>query len=53
MPAEDVTVSVAYHASPLLGFSDTYDPDGSENKPYIINSTAGWNFFCSALEIHP
>ncbi len=50
MPAEDVTVSVAYHASPLLGFSDTYDPDGSENKPYIINSTAGWNFFCSALE---
>ena len=50
MPAANVTITIVYHASPLLGYSSTYDPDGSEQKPYIINSTAGWDYFCDAIE---
>ena len=50
LPAANVTISPEFHASPLLGYTSTYDPDGSDQKPYIINSAEGWNFFCDAIE---
>ena len=34
----------------LLGYSQNYPADGSEQYPYIISSANGWNFFCECLE---
>ena len=50
MPAANVTITMAYHASPLLGYTGTYDPDGSAQKPYIISTAEGWDYFCDAIE---
>lgn len=50
MPAKNVLITTNYKESPLLGFSSTYTPDGSEAKPYIITTKEGWDFFCDAIQ---
>ncbi|MBQ3758812.1 MAG: InlB B-repeat-containing protein, partial [Synergistaceae bacterium] len=49
MPDNDVTVNAILRVHSLLGYSDTYKPDGTAEKPYIISSSEGWEMFCNAL----
>jgi len=44
------TISATSHVSPLLGYTSSYTPDGTADKPYIINSTEGWNLMCDCLQ---
>ena len=41
-----------YYAADLTPFgkTDTYTPDGTASKPYIISTTEGWNYLCDALQ---
>lgn len=47
--AADATISRTFHVSPLLGWTDSYSPDGSADYPYVISSEDGWNLFCDCL----
>ena len=47
MPTSDVSVS-ATSWTDMFGMAG--GANGSEEHPYIISSTAGWNFFCDALQ---
>ena len=33
-----------------FGYTENYPADGSQQYPFIISSTKGWNFFCELLE---
>ena len=46
MPEEDVSVSASW--TDMFGMEG--GADGSAEHPYLISSTAGWNFFCDALQ---
>ncbi len=50
MPAKAVTVTVTLYDLALFGRNDDPLVDGSEQHPYVISTTAGWNQFCDALE---
>ena len=40
-----------YYAADLTPFgkTDSYSPDGSAQRPFIISNTDGWDYFCDAL----
>ena len=33
-----------------FGKTDSYSPDGSAERPFIISNTDGWDYFCEALQ---
>ena len=33
-----------------LGWTDSYNADGSDERPYLISDSAGWNFLVSELQ---
>ena len=33
-----------------FGKTDSYSPDGSAERPFIISDTDGWDYFCNALQ---
>ena len=33
-----------------FGKTDSYSPDGSAERPFIISNTDGWDYFCNALQ---
>ena len=41
-----------YYAADLTPFgkTDSYSPDGSAERPFIISNTDGWDYFCEALQ---
>ena len=45
---QGTTVYYAADFTPF-GMTDTYTPDGTEAHPFIISTTAGWEYFCDAL----
>ena len=52
-PCKKATIlgTTIYYAADLTPFgkTDSYSPDGSAQRPFIISDTGGWNYFCDAL----
>ena len=53
-PCKKATIlgTTIYYAADLTPFgkTDSYSPDGSAERPFIIRNTDGWNYFCNALQ---
>lgn len=53
-PCKSATIlgTTVYYAADLTPFgkTDSYTPDGTDSKPYIISTTEGWNYLCDALQ---
>ena len=53
-PCKKATIlgTTIYYAADLTPFgkTDSYSPDGSAERPFIISNTDGWDYFCEALQ---
>ena len=53
-PCKNATIlgTTIYYAADLTPFgkTDSYSPDGSAERPFIISNTDGWDYFCNALQ---
>ena len=49
MPDKDVVITAVAGYSQLLGATGEYEPEGTEDKPFIISSAEGWNLFCDLM----
>ena len=53
-PCKKATIlgTTIYYAADLTPFgkTDSYTPDGSAQRPFIISDTDGWDYFCDALQ---
>ena len=53
-PCKNATIlgTTIYYAADLTPFgkTDSYSPDGSAERPFIISNTDGWDYFCEALQ---
>ena len=53
-PCKKATIlgTTIYYAADLTPFgkTDSYSPDGSAERPFIISNTDGWDYFCDALQ---
>ena len=46
----DKTITALYRDLTHFGYTGSYTPDGSDDKPYVISDIDGWNAFCDALQ---
>ena len=53
-PCKKATIlgTTIYYAADFTPFgkTDSYSPDGSAERPFIISNTDGWDYFCDALQ---